>query len=227
MRINYLIIFLLLLMAPICSLGAQEVEARPAVSEEEFQGKIEELGFNKTKKVLRLRERHKKKQKKEKQQTREIKSRNKGDGALLKLVSYAIMLGLFVLILYMVFSQVKLDKKIDPKLTTGELVDIEDINEVDADAAYKTAIASGDFRLAIRMQFIKCLQTLSAKEYIDWEKEKTNRDYARELSDSGLRQSFRELANVFEKTWYGEVATDRQMFQIYDQKFLSFFNSVK
>lgn len=218
-RIPYLISFIIMLFLPIAESFGQERD----FSETEYDKLVDDLGYNDTKKALRLKKQFVPKDldAKEEDETASFS----GGGLLLQLVAYMLMLALVVIILYLIFSNVKLDKKID--VVEVDYDEIEDIEDIDADAAYKAAVAKGDYRLAIRMQFIRCLQILSAKERIEWEKEKTNRDYTREIKNTEMKRSFRELATVFERSWYGEVAVDVSSFRIYDQKFLTFFNSMK
>ena len=240
MRASYLLVFLFLVGIPFSKMAGQEravseeefealagqleeVVRRKKVSEGEFNSLTKKLDYEKTKKVLKLRKKYIPKEKD--LEGNEVKG-FKGGGALLQLVAYFLMFALVAGILYMIFSRIRLDKKIDVE-DKATLEEIEDIEDIDADAAYKAALAAEDYRLAIRMQFIKCLQILSGEEHIEWEKEKTNRDYAREINNTDLKRSFRELANVFERSWYGEKPVDRATFQYYDQKFLTFFNSMK
>ena len=206
-------------------------EGKRVITEPEYERIVDNLGINDTKKIWKLREDLRTKKDEEEEEEIEYVERppakKSGDGFLLKLVAYLVIIGLVIAIIYMVFSSVKVDKKINLKDKEIDIDDIEDIEDIDAVSAYKSAILAGDYRLAIRMQFIKCLQTLSTGGYIDWEKEKTNRDYAREISQSELRRSFRELATIFERCWYGDVSLDRISFQSYDQKFLTFLNATR
>ena len=42
------------------------------------------------------------------------------------------------------------------------------------------------------------------KKWIKWKKDKTNRDYIRELSTTDWHSNFRSVTIMFEKVWYGK-----------------------
>jgi len=44
---------------------------------------------------------------------------------------------------------------------------------------------------------------LSEKEAIVWSKEKTNRDYLREMRGHRLGTQFRDVTRQYERVWYG------------------------
>ena len=216
MIVRYVVFLFAFLVFPSWQMQSQEKN----ISEEEFQVLVDQLDYSKTKKALRIRDKFVPKDL-EPDEEKTPDSSGAG-GALLHILAYGLMGFLVVLIIYMIFSNVQLDKKLDKD--EMDLDEITDLGDIDADAAYQAAIARGDYRLAIRMQFIKCLQTLSAAGHIEWEKEKTNRDYTREIKDREMKRSFRELASLFEYTWYGDVDVDTQLFRVYDKRFVDFFN---
>jgi len=190
---NISIIFCCLILLIVQKAYTQEV------SEEDFQEIVKELNYDKTKRALRLRDKFKLEPVKEEKEPPAFSFLSK---MVLELCAYVMIVILLIFILYLIFSNIKTDKKISQ--SEEELGEIEDIEEIDATALYNSAIVAGDYRLAIRMQFIKALQVLSEKDLIQWEIEKTNRDYYREISEADLKKSFRELANIYERVWYGE-----------------------
>ena len=191
-----------------------------SVSEEAYTALEKELGYDKTKKGLRLRDRFVPKEQEEKP-TKQI---GFAGAALFRLIAYALIAALVIAIVYMIFGNIKIDKKVNLPDAQDEI--IEDIAEVDAEAAYKAAVGSGDHRLAIRMLFIMALQKLNSREHIEWEIEKTNRQYYNEISDSEMRRSFREVSNVYERVWYGDTDLDLMTFRQHDRRFLTFINTI-
>lgn len=61
-----------------------------------------------------------------------------------------------------------------------------------------------EFRYAIRYHFLYILKKLSDKKLIEWNGEKTNQDYLKELKSESQRNLFSEMIHVFEYVWYGE-----------------------
>jgi hypothetical protein len=98
----------------------------------------------------------------------------------------------------------------------------EDIHTIDFDKLITEAISRKDFRKAIRLHFLKLLKELSDKNIIQWKIDKTNNDYAIELAQSRYRESFSELATLYEYFWYGDFHTTEEHFREAIVKFNSF-----
>ena len=76
---------------------------------------------------------------------------------------------------------------------------------------------AGDLRLATRALYLAVLASLGANGLITINRARSNLDYQRELArrargNAGLLQTFRGLVAVFERTWYGEHAMTRDVF---------------
>lgn len=216
--INRILLYLALIYLSPQLLPAQEA----SVNEQEYEALAKELGYSETKKGLRLREKYI--QKPAEKESVDFK-KFAFVGLLLKLIAYVLVLVLVGLIIYMIFSNIQVDKRVEEKEIDYD--EIEDLEDIDAVGLYKTALVDGDYKLAIRMHFIICLQKLSQKNEIEWEKEKTNRHYYREISSNQLSRAFRDIANVFERCWYADVTIELSDFKRYDQKFLDFLNGLK
>ena len=191
---------------------------------EKFEELTQELDFDKTKDVWRLKEREKE-EIIEDEQIEEYsgpKARNNFNGSVSNFIAYALIIILIGVVIYLIFSNVQVEKKIDdPEIN---MLDIEDIEEVDALDGFKKAITVSDYRSAIRMQFIKVLQMLQEGNHINWRPEKTNRDYSRELSGTKLKTSFKELSSIYELVWYGNTSIDKDIFERLNPSFDRFIN---
>ncbi len=82
------------------------------------------------------------------------------------------------------------------------------IHETDLERFLREAIAQGNFSLAIRLYYLQVIKDLSAKNAIHWSREKTNRDYQREMRQHRLAEPFRQVTLHFEEVWYGNQALD-------------------
>ena len=76
-----------------------------------------------------------------------------------------------------------------------------------------------DYRLAIRYHFLRMLKTLTDKNLIDWNPEKTNRDYISEISASELKEQFKDASRIFDYVWYGEFSINETEYKTYKDKF--------
>lgn len=89
-------------------------------------------------------------------------------------------------------------------LSPLNLVD-EHIENFDFQKHIQEALALGNYRLAIRFQYLEVLKICSGKEYIDWHFDKTNSDYIREIENPELKESFQLVSGIYEYAWYGKV----------------------
>lgn len=213
-------LFLLMMLLSYCLVGVVSAQTSTGdpISEEQFEQLSEELDYSKTKKSLVL-----KKPPKEKMTSKEDDNLfwqyNNLD--VFKIVAFVIILTLVIFIIYVVFSNVKIHKKATP---LDLIIESEEVNveEIDAITGYLTALASGDYRLAIRMQFIRVLQYLSKHGFITWKPNKTNRQYLGEIEDRNRHMVFKELAHIYDLVWYGHTLITNHDFERINPKFQKF-----
>lgn len=98
----------------------------------------------------------------------------------------------------------------------------EHLHETDLDRFLKIALANGDYAQAVRIYFLQMIKQLSASGAIHWSKEKTNRDYLREMRTHRQFDAFRELTLTYERVWYGNVSLDAGGFANIEPRFKSF-----
>lgn len=91
---------------------------------------------------------------------------------------------------------------------TDYIVGEENIHEIDFEQAVVVALAGGDYRLAVRLQYLKTLKTLSNLELINWKPNRTNNSYVMELERYLHRNDFVQITNYFEYIWYGDFRVD-------------------
>ncbi len=126
-------------------------------------------------------------------------------------------------IIYTVFSNVKTESPIKREVLPVEVP--EDIDKIESHHEYAKAIAQGDFRMAIRMQYIRVLQYLNENKFISWKPDKTNRQYLREMRQMEFYEAFRELSHIYEWVWYGNTTLGADEFFALDPKFNQFLES--
>lgn len=102
----------------------------------------------------------------------------------------------------------------------------ENIHEMDFEQLIDEAISKGNYKLAIRLYYLKALKALEAKDIIKWEKDKTNADYRREVSKSNYSDSFAEITKLFDYVCYGEFQLDTGSFEMSKEKFKHFISSL-
>ena len=98
----------------------------------------------------------------------------------------------------------------------------EDIHELNFDILIQEAEEKGLYRKAIRLYYLKSLKLLSNKSLIDWEINKTNREYFFELKNTGLQKDFKGITYFFDYIWYGHFEISKDIFDHAKQDFITF-----
>ena len=93
------------------------------------------------------------------------------------------------------------------------------------DELIKQAYLQGDYRLAVRYNFLKVLQQLRDKEYINYEPDKTNSRYVYELPIN-FRNDFSKLIFQYEYVWYGFFDLTQEQYDNIQGGFSSFYQKV-
>ena len=102
----------------------------------------------------------------------------------------------------------------------------ENIHTIDFVNSIAEAITQKNYRLAVRLYYLKVLKELTDREMIDWRINKTNRSYVYELNSPTLRPDFEHITRQFEYAWYGDFPIDEEQFISIKNQFLTFSNSV-
>lgn len=89
------------------------------------------------------------------------------------------------------------------------------------------AIVQGRFSTAVRIYFLRVLQELQHARHIRWKKDKTNRDYLREIREPDLASEFRTLAHFFERVRYGGQTPGAREFEAISPHFIAFLEKLK
>jgi len=79
----------------------------------------------------------------------------------------------------------------------------EYIHETDLERYLREALAAANWPLALRLYFLQTIKMLSESGAITWSREKTNRDYLREMRGNPLGTHFRNATRHYERVWYG------------------------
>ena len=142
-----------------------------------------------------------------------------GIGSIFIAVAAIALIGL---ILYLIFKS-GLGSTISNKNYTNEieLNDVEDIEHLDLDLLLAEALANKDYRSATRIMYLQVLQGLNKKKLIDWQIEKTNDDYIKEIKDPRLKNKVDNVTYLYEYVWYGEAELNTLTFEQIEPQFNS------
>jgi hypothetical protein len=103
---------------------------------------------------------------------------------------------------------------------------LEDINTIDFEKMIEEAIANGNYRYAVRLNYLRSLKVLSDKEIIKWKIVKTNREFLKEIKETKLKTQFEIITSDFESIWYGGYDIDQPQYSRLQLRFLDFNSSL-
>lgn len=143
------------------------------------------------------------------------------DSTLFQTILWLIIIGGFAtfLMMYLYNSNAGLFRKsktINIEESTEETSDIFAINyqkEIDK------AISKSDYRLAIRMMFLRVLKNLADRNIIQYKQDNTNFDYLLQLQPTGMYADFFRITRNYEYSWYGQFEVDKDKFDLIKKDF--------
>jgi hypothetical protein len=135
---------------------------------------------------------------------------------VLQLVGYAIIIAIVLTILYYVAQHIKIDSRLDKRPLTADdpMKNVEHIDELDVNQLLQKSIAEGNFKLAVRLYFLRLLKGLHTGGVIAWKKDKTNRDYLSEIFARNFYfNEVRQLTLAYELLWYGDHTVTNEIYK--------------
>ena len=154
-------------------------------------------------------------------QSKSLQGANDALYILLRIVAIALLGFALYLIVKFVLSRngnwvfSKKSKKLNPEDRTIT----ENIHELDIPSLIKNYEEKKEYRSAIRYQFLYLLKLMTDKNMLEWDPEKTNRDYIRMLNGNALQSDFQKLSFVFENVWYGERSIGENEYAVFRKQY--------
>lgn len=145
---------------------------------------------------------------------------NRYSGSFIKYLLIAIVVAM---VIFVIFKLMGLDLKIFSG--KSKAIDIpydesmENIHEINFNEEIEKAIAKGNYRLAVRLLYLRSLKLLSDAELINWQPEKTNQAYIDELKDEERKKEFKLLTLQFDYIWYGDFPIEKESFKTLKMSF--------
>lgn len=103
----------------------------------------------------------------------------------------------------------------------------EDIFAINYQKEIDKAVTQGNYRLAVRMMFLRLLKDLSDKNVIRYKQDKTNLDYLMDLSSTAYYPSFFRLTRHFEYCWYGQFEVTGETYRLIATQFDQFEKQIR
>jgi hypothetical protein len=125
---------------------------------------------------------------------------------------------------YLAGSNVGLFRKKTAIIRTEDEEDLntEDIFAINYQKEIDKAAQSGNYRLAIRLLFLRLLKDLSRHNIIQYKQDKTNLDYLMQLHTTRYYNDFFRITRNYEYSWYGHFDVNENAYQIIRKDFENF-----
>ncbi|MFK7809673.1 MAG: DUF4129 domain-containing protein [Saprospiraceae bacterium] len=119
-------------------------------------------------------------------------------------------------------------KKFSPKSNPISIENIEaNIHESDLDRHIREALQEKNYTLAVRLYYLAIIKELSLNKLIKWKRDKTNRDYLREVKSTNLFNPYRNATRIFERVFYGDIKLEEQDFKALRPSFDDLLNQIR
>ena len=168
---------------------------------------------------------HKKKEKKKKKQEQGSYI-PVGERSWFQFLLWMVIIGGFAgaIMWYLVESNVSFFRKKDTSLNkdTGPDEIPEDIFAINYQREIDKAVAQGNYRLAVRLMYLRLLKNMSDKELIQYKQDRTNFDYLLQLQSTGYYPSFFRLTRHYEYSWYGHFDVGDSAYKVIANEFNQF-----
>ncbi len=134
--------------------------------------------------------------------------------------------------IYLIVSNLKgFSFKSNPKVEVKsekiiEEPDVKDLENIDFSSQIDKCIREKNYKLATRYYYLWVMKTLSEANLIVFNIDKTNQDYAQELSRKGFsgKDKFIQCTNYYEYLWFGDFAISESVFERIENTFKEFIN---
>lgn len=131
------------------------------------------------------------------------------------------------LITYLSGSNVGLFRKKNIIISEQENEEMpEDIFAINYQKEIDKATSSGNYRLAVRLMFLRLLKNMAERNIINYKQDKTNFDYLSELYASSNYQQFFKVTRNYEYSWYGQFDITEEAYQVIRSNFDVFENQL-
>ncbi len=134
----------------------------------------------------------------------------------------------FFLITYLASSNVGLFRKKNFVVPEEESETMpEDIFSINYQKEIDKAAAAGNYRLAVRLMFLRLLKNMSEKDLINYKQSKTNFDYLTEVYNAPWYKQFFKVTRNYEFSWYGQFELSQDIFIAVKNDFIQFENQIR
>jgi len=142
------------------------------------------------------------------------------------LLIFAIVL--LALLIYFIFVKNKdTDTVVKKELNDHEDWDPTEVELNELTKKLSEAIERNDYRGCVRIYYTMILKELIEKQWIQWEKKKTNLHYLLELGGRKERGELEKSIRIFELVWYGDYTIQKNEYEQVAPQMSNFYQQLK
>lgn len=108
-----------------------------------------------------------------------------------------------------------------------EEITAKNIEHTDIHTLIKNAENENNYRLAVRYYYLLVLKTLSLKNHIKFEDDKTNSEYLKEIKEQPFSEKFAYTSYLYNYIWYGKFALNIEQYNKAKSNFSTLLKQVK
>lgn len=150
--------------------------------------------------------------------------------SLFQTLLWIVIIGGFAtfIIIYLANSNVGIFRRKDSFIRRDEELEVETSNifEINYAKEIEKAVSKGNFRFAIRLQFLQTLKLMSTKNIIQYKPDRTDFDYLLQTYSTKYYSDFFRLTRTYEYAWYGQFDVDAEKYRLINQDFQKFGNTL-
>ena len=133
-----------------------------------------------------------------------------------------------VVVWYLVSSNILLFRREAKKINDDPVEETtDDIFAIRFDKEIALAEEAENYRLAVRLWYLRTLKALADKGFIDYKPGRTNHDYVAHLSGGQYYRDFSRLTRNFEYTWYGQFKLSAEAYQMMRNNYSPFIKDLR
>ncbi|MEM8583678.1 MAG: DUF4129 domain-containing protein [Bacteroidota bacterium] len=144
-------------------------------------------------------------------------------------LGWIVLISLLALIGFFIYRALDLvDKPVKKAATAADRMaaDLSEIPEEEltlqeTETLLQRAERTGDFTTAVRLQYLAMLKQLNELELIEYTRDKTDREYRREMDNTDLGSEFSAITIDYARNWYGQYPLDRLSYRLVADRFES------
>jgi hypothetical protein len=127
------------------------------------------------------------------------------------------------LMIYLTGSNIGLFRKknVMTKVDDEEVI-TEDIFAINYQKEIDKAAIQGNYRLAVRLMYLRLLKNMSEKNIIQYKQDKTNLDYLMQLHSTRYYNNFFSITRNYEYSWYGKFEVSEEAYRLISNEFNQF-----